>query len=151
MDSMTDSDVLSNNPWLTVNHAPLTGARHTPTLYMVTVSIQPKHRIIITWKKHVHVMSQLNIYVAPISIQLKLTRKKNSMCKTFTTNFFKTIKGVQFDKIASEPLNCNQSQNKTRGLIRRLTFRPPCRFPPWKCHPQRTDQSRWWRKGWSWR
>lgn len=48
MDSMTDSDVLSNNPWLTVNHAPLTGTRHTPTLYMVTVSIQPKHRIIIT-------------------------------------------------------------------------------------------------------
>lgn len=54
-------------------------------------------------------MSQLNMYVAPISIQLKLTRKKNSMCKTFTTTFFLTIKGVQFDKIASEPLNCNHS------------------------------------------
>lgn len=51
MDSMTDCEALTNNPWLTVNHAFLTGARHAPTLYMVSISIQPKKRKFITSKK----------------------------------------------------------------------------------------------------
>lgn len=145
MDSMTDCDVLSNNPWLTVNHAPLTGARNTPTLYVVTVSIQPKHRIIITWKNMCTSCPSWTCMWPQSLYNLNLQEKKTVCVKHLRRM------GVQFDKIASEPLNCNQSQNKTSGLIRRLTFRPPCRFPPWKCHPRRTDQSRWWRKGWSWR